>query len=329
MVQRLSANRLGITLLEVLVCFTICGLLLAIIIPTVQSAREASRRTQCQSKLRGFGQALHGYEGVHRHLPPVALASGRDPITGLPFSIHLYSPHVRLLPFLDQAVLYEKFDLAVPQPDVVNPVDMAVAARTVVAAFNCPSDPQSGGNSYRFCTGAVPRASDDLGTKGGGAFSDTKGHSFAEIRDGTSQTAAMSERRQSDAIASAPDSSDFFYAGVPGSLLPLDADQMSAVCAAQTNSNQAFCPYVGRSWFVAGYVHTLYNHVILPNSSIDDCSQGATGGSMYGAHKSSSHHSSGAHVLFLDGRVVFIGESIDLNVWRAIATRDGRESKSI
>ena len=95
----MRSRRSGATLLELLVVISIIGLLLALIIPAVQQARESSRRLQCRSHLRQIGIAVHNYESVHGMFPPG--------------SSRAFSLHVFLLPYVDQNALYQHADFEV------------------------------------------------------------------------------------------------------------------------------------------------------------------------------------------------------------------------
>jgi prepilin-type processing-associated H-X9-DG protein len=95
-----------------------------------------------------------------------------------------------------------------------------------------------------------------------------------------------------------------------------------------------FYPYVGFTWGVFGYDFTWYNHSVGPNSQVPDCTTNGAQSpssanwktSLRGVHKASSRHSGGVNVVFMDGSMQFVSDSIDLGVWRAVASRDGGET---
>lgn len=316
----------GFTLVEVCVCLAVIGLLLAILVPAVQSARESSRRATCQSHLHNLGLAMLAYEGTRGYLPPKINPPIEDYGGGRIGSRRKYAPHVHLLPFLDQASLAEKIDLSADQSDAVDPSVLPDYAQTLIALFQCPSDPRAGGNNYRFCTGSSPRGLHQTERATAGAFSRIGGVRMSEVTDGASHTAAASERCKSPGGNSAATPRDYYYANLPGIERP-DADGMLQVCAAQTpENNPDFCPFVGAGWFQSGYTHTLYNHVAGPNSAIPDCNEAhKMSYSTFGVHKASSDHPGGVNLLLLDGSVRFVSQNIDLAVWRAAATFQGGE----
>lgn len=322
-------NREGWTLIETLVAVSVLGILLAILIPAAMSARESSRRLQCVSHLREFGVALHGYETTHNRLPPLVRQTGIDPDTNLAFSLHLYSPHTYLLPYLDQTSLFDSIDLSQEFQGNANPDGLRPELRKVIAGFLCPSDAGLPGTNYRCCTGPRPLAIDGDDWWGGtGAFANLNGVNTREFLDGLSNTVLMSERRQSDNDLTTFSKEDFWFAGVPLSLHPIAADDMRRICGSLSSAPARYMPATGRVWIQAGYAHTLYNHVFGPNAPEPDCA-GDTGGTysdtLLGGFKASSRHTGGVNTLFGDGSVRFTADQIDLELWRALATRRGGE----
>src|SRR5687768_15643540 len=94
----------GFSLIELLVVIAIIGLLVALLLPAVQSAREAARRTDCRNRLHQIGLALHNYHDAHRVFPPAETSTSLDDA----FSGH--AVHVDILPYIDQANVYNKFN---------------------------------------------------------------------------------------------------------------------------------------------------------------------------------------------------------------------------
>ena len=138
-------SRCGFTLLELMVALLIIGILASILLPAIQYAREASRRTQCQNNLRQLALACQNFEAAHRSLPAfydrptknhASLAVGRGYIHG-DYDIGGYSWRVKLLPFLEQRALHEKFDWSTLPLEPVN----EHLASTVVPTFLCPTNP--------------------------------------------------------------------------------------------------------------------------------------------------------------------------------------------
>ncbi len=194
----------GFTLVELLVVIAIIGILVALLLPAVQAAREAARRSECSNNLKQFGLGLHNHHDSKKHLP---FREGR--FLHLPSSYGRKSGLIDLLPYIEQGPLHEQ---------IMNP--LTVGSTTYVAGgpepwngsytpwqqtipgFFCPSDvgpPASGVNhtNYMFCSGD----SIDLHTSAGAsrgmfglANSSGRGFRFADVTDGLSNTIAMSER---------------------------------------------------------------------------------------------------------------------------------------
>ncbi len=152
------------TLVELLVVITIIGILIALLLPAVQSAREAARRTQCANNLKQLGLALHNYATALGALPPAAITVSKYDIQGEAASgAHGTSWMLQILPYLEQSAIHDRWDFT---KNVLG--NMAVAKRDI-AAFYCPSrrsevrsrdiafqmfqDWDAGGTDYGGCTG--------------------------------------------------------------------------------------------------------------------------------------------------------------------------------
>jgi prepilin-type N-terminal cleavage/methylation domain-containing protein len=153
-----TPRRRGFTLVELLVVIAIIGILIALLLPAVQAAREAARRSQCMNNLKQLGLALHNYLDSHRVFPPAGINYGwahqAAPATIEPSAGNILNLNgwVLVLPFVEQAALHDRYDFrfaacpytqnppagAVTPPPTLD-ANAAVVA-TVVSAFNCPSD---------------------------------------------------------------------------------------------------------------------------------------------------------------------------------------------
>jgi type II secretory pathway pseudopilin PulG len=165
-----SRARRGFTWTQLLVVFAIIGTLVVLLIPAQRSAREPARITQCRNNLKMIGLALHNYNDVYGSFPPpfTVDAAGRK----------LHSWRTLILPFLDQAPLYERIDLSKPWNDPVN----EAARRTVVPVYHCPS---LSGDADRTTYMAV------VGSDGVFRWGETI--SRDQIRDATAQTLLVLE----------------------------------------------------------------------------------------------------------------------------------------
>lgn len=181
------------TLIELLVAIAIIGILVGLIVPAVQMAREAARRAQCVANLRQVGLAMHGYDAQHGMFPPAEL---RDRPSGATMSNHL-SGFVFLLPMLEQSALYNAINIDVGMrerrdyPTVAN----STARNTRLGVLLCPSDGERNHlTNYRLNHGRLQGYPSPSGTFFDGPFSIDVFPSSATITDGLSQTAFASER---------------------------------------------------------------------------------------------------------------------------------------
>jgi prepilin-type N-terminal cleavage/methylation domain-containing protein/prepilin-type processing-associated H-X9-DG protein len=311
--------RPAFTLIELLVVIAIIAVLIALLVPAVQKVREAAARTQCANHLKQIGLALHGYHAAHGRLPP-----GR----GAPLPA-IFSTHAYLLPHLEQTAVAGRVDYAqAPATFSVGPTvtyDGAAnfpAASTTVTVFACPSDPAGGrvpggaygGTSYAACAGSGTATYGTL-TRADGVFYLGSRTRLTDISDGTSNTAAFSERLLGAGPAGTAGDPRHAMLELPGA-----ADPTPAACAAPEGGT--WYHERGAKWIVGNYGNTLYNHYYPPNAAAPDCmnmqQQKALAGPRGG-------HPGGVNLLLCDGSVRLAADTVDVPAWRALATRAGGE----
>ncbi|MEM7812097.1 MAG: DUF1559 domain-containing protein [Planctomycetota bacterium] len=351
-----SPRSRGFTLIELLVVIAIIAVIVALLLPAVQQAREAARRTSCKNNLKQIGLALHNYESTHGMFPPGVINFDKP-----------YSPHAHLIAFLEQTAVYDglvDFDHApfpagfVPDPNWVNNIP---ANEERIATFHCPSDSgvapavsftppyagpyEFGGTNYVASSGsgtvnqgwlADIAVEEDLPNQvfdGGadGAFVQNDGIELRQITDGLSNTVVFSESLKGTGTGVAGRVADSFVTLI--AFIPPWVSESD--CAA------AFPPATwtgdrGGMWLGARYADTLYNHHYPPNADAPDCVNSFRGGGWVAAR---SRHPGGVQVALADGSVRFVSESIesiavdefavedvtDIGVWQALANRsDGR-----
>lgn len=205
--RQVSRLRRGFTLIELLVVIAIISTLMALLLPAVQQAREAARRTQCTNNLKQIGLALQNYHDTHGIFPPQVIAPDWDqlhPVTGFPSG--WWSWRARILPFIDQMSIYAALDSI--KDDGLLPMGNHKAIHDRVLPFYaCPSDPTVPRARYLFeadwTNGPVSCAvSSYFGCRGStevvpgnGVFpARNLGVRIKDITDGTSQTLMVGER---------------------------------------------------------------------------------------------------------------------------------------
>jgi prepilin-type N-terminal cleavage/methylation domain-containing protein/prepilin-type processing-associated H-X9-DG protein len=308
-----SSNRFrGFTLIELLVVIAIIGIMIALLLPAVQQVREAARRSQCVNNLKQIGLGLHNYYDTCQVFPFGQGGTG-----------DAYSAISQMLPQIEQAPLASRINFSLPFTDPANDE----ARLTELPVLRCPSDlrnpmPATGGAvNYMANKGNGVVWGLATGPNAGlpapnGVFFRQSAIRFADIVDGTSNTASFCERILADGSNGivSPIADVFFHPGAPTT-----ADQAVQMCDAIDIDNLAFqFPlFMGAPW-INGQ-HT-YLHTNVPNSR--SCGFFSV---LRASMPPSSRHLGGVNLGLCDGSVRFISNSIDLGTWRALGSRDGRE----
>ena len=318
----------GFTLVEVLVALSIIGILIALLLPAVQSARESVRRATCTNHLHQIGVAEESFlssGGKHSRIAPDG------------HSFH-WGPHVQLLPFLDQAALFNQLDLEDPPAGVSgnqipNNAPNQLLLHTIIPVYLCPNESIPEARvSYRVSMGTSPgRFTTSMATPGAGPNQPPGLAGYGAARrdsdkrklvDGASHTAAFAEKLAGDhdpAVRTAW--RDGLEAFIPSGTLLLFPNQYVELCSQPLPVSGANFSYGGNTWLLPEESQTMYNHVFTPNSHIPDCGDGG-----HGPKTVRSLHPEGANVLFADGSVHFISSEIDIGIWRALGSINGGET---
>ena len=290
--------RPGFTLIELLVVIALIAILIALLLPAVQQAREAARRTQCRNHLKQLGLALHNYHDRFERIPPGHIYNSNDPtLTGW------WAWPVFILPDVDQAPLYNKFNLNMSSFIGNGPAAHRNLTGVNIPPYLCPSDPNSSTPimwNFGSAIGLVPYAHTNyLGSTGTTRTENGNGIfpgrnlciRFADITDGLSATYAIAER---PVDANVPD----FPAGTVGRY-------------------GWWATGEGSDWPPIGRADNLLD-------SSDGLRAGRPDG-YYDLFHWYSFHAGGAHFLFMDGSVRFLSYSTDFNRLQAMCTRNGAE----
>jgi prepilin-type N-terminal cleavage/methylation domain-containing protein/prepilin-type processing-associated H-X9-DG protein len=338
-------SRRAFTLIELLVVIAIIAVLIGLLLPAVQAAREAARRIQCVNNLKQIGLALHTYENFHNCFPTGNIVSPWAVDPTLPPGNYRWGALAFSTPFLEQTLVFNALNFSFPvfgpgtttPPGQVYPANQS-AIDTMVATFLCPSDTGRrlttadgflGGTgrkfsptNYQYCSGSGANGGDT--TAADGAFRINDATRVAEVTDGLSNTAFAAESILGAGgvrtiAASAPWDVRTMFASVPwqGSAA---ASVNATTCAAPASlsPNRLF------TWADGSLSQGLYNHAYPPNTSLIDCIS-AVNSINIGWKAARSRHPGGANALYGDGSVHFAKGGVDRTLWAAIGSRAGGE----
>ena len=302
-------SRNGFTLVELLVVIAIIGMLIALLLPAVQAAREAGRRSQCTNNLKQLGLALHNYHS----------AFGAFPVARNPYPM-VHSSVSRLLPYCEETSVQNLVDYKTPLTSATN----VAASQFAIAMLVCPSDPAGGKVQGLSDAGCNYVANNGSGTvafgliaSGDGVFTQMK-NGFNSLLDGSSKTAAFSESLLGRGTPSTPPDPMLDVLELSGG-----SDTTPAACDAGSGT---WSGKRGGKWLDGHYGNTLYNHFYTPNPANWDCGNGSHN---KGLSTARSHHPGGVNLLLCDGSIQFINNSVDLATWQALSTRAGGEAVAI
>ena len=321
----------------------IIAILIAMLLPAVQSAREAARRISCANNLKQIGLALHNYETSVGAWPMAMALSGSWNTTTYTTG---WSAHARLLPFIEGNPSYNAANLSVSKEEPENATVIGLS----ISAFLCPSEGRphasvhdygiSGVINYGVCEGDWFVWGGFNGPENRGSFGPNRCRRISEVADGLSQTIVMAEVKAYQASSNCrhialPSVSN------PGAVPAPDADPYTVApeydngsCVTQ-NQSEFHTEWSDGSVHAAGFTTAWRpNTVILGKSmyqGLDLDLNGRNeedGGPTFAAITARSDHPGGVNSLAGDGSVKFIKGTIEGTIWRALGTRAGGEVTS-
>lgn len=326
-----QASRTGFTLVELLVVIAIIGILIALLLPAVQAAREAARRMKCQNNLKQIGLAMHNYHGAHRMFPPGRFV---NPIDG---QGRCFSAYAHLLPFLEAASLYDLINFQANPEDAPN----APVLEQTIPFFLCPSDPQrklqgnSATHNYPLNTGTTYPVSprNAFGTPVTGVFFENSAVGFHDLQDGSSQTVCISETIQSEGGPSVWDGTSKTQGFVltAGNDNLFNGPPLTDYASQCHGAGKLLQQTRGSRWLYGAPGHSMYNHLRPPNDRDVDCRGGIPHSIKTDALwralslnvAARSRHPGGVNALHCDGHVRFYPSTIAQETWQALGSRNG------
>ena len=353
-------TRRGFTLIELLVVISIIAVLIALLLPAVQGAREAARRTQCVNNLKQLALAVHNYHTSSNVVPAQCMSPG-----GQATISQGWAPPwtLAILPQLEQAAMFSAYNFGAPAVVLGGGAgqENTTVTYTQLATFLCPSEDTAvrpslaattnyvgnyGGPGQIQCYAGTIAPLVDLNRvfNGSGApsFGRTGPVTLEGIRDGLSQTALISERLHGldgdptvypgtadgkRGVFSVAPGGTGFNSGATGATTFVTACKALPAATASANSD-----HLGNNMFASYPWHlgmVNYNHLGPPNSL--SCMNTTADASWltyvgpFGSTPATSNHPSGVNLALTDGSVRFVKDSVALPVWWGLGTRNGRE----
>ncbi|PQO44064.1 DUF1559 domain-containing protein [Blastopirellula marina] len=314
----LAHRRRGFTLVELLVVIAIIGVLIALLLPAVQQAREAARRISCTNNMKQIGLALHNYHDTHLRFPAGAYsghvtctASGK-PMGGSTSECNkVFAPWtVMILPYVEEGALYDNFDFKRIFPPFTDSCSSPNKKwqKVPLTKYQCPSDPLSDNDvptlNYLACQGGGdPTVFEPIlnaacsGSNSptrvfftNGMFYNNSTTRFADVTDGLTNTFMVGEGMYHFLLGSHPNIANRSTTWASGELANNPYGTPITQCAAGNSINSA--PQVATSHQLPEMSHTF-----------------------------GSHHPGGCHFALGDASVHFASENMDLAVYRSLGRR--------
>jgi prepilin-type N-terminal cleavage/methylation domain-containing protein/prepilin-type processing-associated H-X9-DG protein len=327
--NKVYGYRNAFTLIELLVVVSILAVLISLLLPAVQSAREAARRAQCINNLKQIGLALANYETTNSALPPTNVLSGIG--NGAAVIENGWSALARIAPYIEQENLFNLINFNVKYSNAQNTTVIGLK----IAAFNCPSEkdpspanPIYGVSNYAVNMGdwfiwggygpnsvnAVPQR------KNNGVFGINYSTTLQSIFDGTSNTIAVSEGTNKKLTYRCGSNSG----GWPATYIAPDQNQLLQI--AQNSCTKVKDPGHSR-WANGNCYYGGLTFGLTPNTTSPDLvTQDENDGSpTFAILTANSYHPGGVNAVFIDGSVKFIKNSVSSQTWRALGSPAGNE----
>jgi prepilin-type processing-associated H-X9-DG protein len=312
----------------------------ALLLPAIQAAREAARRSQCVNNMKQLALGYQNYHDTFKRLPAFVYRS-YGATNNWASHWEGFSAHTMILPYIEQQANWDEFTRVYQySPDLWEgwrTGTFQALSDQAMPAFRCPSDPgmrfgtDAGNCNYAVSAGPMYTVWNPPNGRNLGVFSRDSETNFADIVDGTSNTIALGEMLVGDNNNALYTPGDVVrgiaYAG--SSLYPTDAQLAAYGQACDTPTaiaNQH--SHGGREWIAPMPTQTVFNTVAPPNWRYPTC-QNCTGCGWMdsdGVFPARSRHPGGANHALVDGSVRFISNDVNLQTYQWLGSKDGGEA---
>jgi prepilin-type N-terminal cleavage/methylation domain-containing protein/prepilin-type processing-associated H-X9-DG protein len=316
------SRRRGFTLIELLVVIAIIAVLIALLLPAVQAAREAARRTQCVNNLKQIGLTMQNHHDVQGTFPWGGKSSPSQTWAFL------------ILPYMEQVSMYNALNLTIASTDFRN----STVVQSKISIFNCPSDPLAGATWISQKPTTIPN-------RGKGNYMVNWGNSDYEQNMDPTQSFAPADLGAFALVYSLR--GPFRVNNTTTAITPFGIRDVTDGTSNTMMASEIkiVADYSGKSdsrgdiWSEGTKCGYMFTAATAPNSLIPDQLDG-TGGCPYALSKppcfaatgaqrefnaARSYHPGGVNVLFSDGSVKFVKDTVNLATWRALSSMSGGE----
>ena len=321
-----NSRKSGFTLVELLVVIAIIGVLVSLLLPAVQAARESSRRAKCLNNVKQLGLAMHNYHDTMKSFPPGRGAGPFGPNPGTNWeSWWILGVSYQALAYYEQGTVYELFEQRKNRPRVETWDDAGAPAKMRLSVFICPSSKLllNGypGTNYLWSTGSRIDSGgcNIVSNQANGVIVHDAGRRMSEITDGTSNVILASEYLPGIDAANGYKAVNAITIANRAFATQAELDVVAAAPAARVLTNN------GRWWAWHSHSNALFNTAAPPNWK---CQNGAGGAGVGGAGvawdscigitPARSQHPGGVNVCMADGSVRYVRDNITLLTWQIL-----------
>jgi len=328
-------NRHGFTLVELLVVIAIIGILVALLLPAVQAAREAGRRSSCGNNLKQIALAVHNYHDTMKRVPRTSSIVQKPMMAVQDGNWNGYSAHFAILPYIEQGNIYNLIRQDMYHYDG----PMLAVCRRRIDTFLCPSDPdfpssvETGQNNYGVSEGSCLGWNVTQGDHNG-MFTRWRWKSFSDVPDGLSTTIMLGEFIKGDNTGSIFNvKSDIVkppsLSGFPNQFwTEAQLNTYGQTCLSGSGTHLSFA---GFRWYAPGFYNSMINTMAPPNWKFPACQDcgGCGQADSRGIFPARSRHPGGAQHALGDGSVRLISNTIDVVNYQRLGSANSSDVATV